>query len=103
MKVVYFHLLIAAMAFTVSAQEMDYWFPDIVLVNKANKRTAKTYNQCFSVENVVNVHYVYPAICQNYSDKTCKTPTSEPAAVHAKKSDSVPKDPKAFVMCKKQT
>jgi hypothetical protein len=91
-----------ALVETVSAQDIDYWFPDIVLLNKANKRIAKTYNQCFSVEDVVNVHYVYPAICQNYTDKTCKTPTSEPAAVYAKNTKSVPKDPKAFVMCKKK-
>ncbi|SAL95519.1 hypothetical protein [Absidia glauca] len=99
MKTLSFYLLVTAMALmkTVSAQPPP--ISHMVLFCKTGSPKKIFYDDCFNVENVVNVGYVVPATCQYFTDMTCKKPTSDPPVTHARRAIAPPKNSKGYVKC----
>jgi hypothetical protein len=100
MKALSFYLLLTTMALMETVSAQFFTIPPIIFFNQAGKMSGGAdFERCFNVANVAKVFYYDPAICQYYTDKTCKTSTSDPPVAHAARDKAPPKNPTGFVKC----
>ncbi|SAL95491.1 hypothetical protein [Absidia glauca] len=106
MKALSFYLLITAMALieTISAPPLTpipMEYPHVVIFPKSGAQKSRYFGDCLNLEEMgeVEIRYNYPATCRNYTDITCKNPTSDPPETHAEREIAAPKNPKGYLKC----